>query len=278
VAALLALLAAALFGLGDFCGGLASRRIGALRVVASTHIIGLVLILVAAPFMAEAFSVDALALGALAGTFGMVGIGLLYRGLGRGPMAVVAPITAVNSAAIPVVWGLAFGEHLSPLHLAGIVTGLIAIVLVSRIPGAATAVPRGLVLESMLAGAGFAAFFIVIDAAQDQTAPWPLVGARIASVLLALALLTFRGGSPLPARTEGVAGLVVATGVFDMAANLAFLLAVNTGLLSLVSVLAALYPATTVVLARVVLNERMRRSQIIGMFGAIASVALISLG
>ena len=278
MAALLALLAATLFGLGDFCGGLASRRISVLRVVAATHIIGLVLILVAAPFMAEAFSVDALALGALAGTFGMVGIAFLYRGLGRGPMAVVAPITAVNSAAIPVVWGLAFGEQLSPLHMVGIVTGLIAIVLVSRIPGGATAVPRGLVLESMLAGAGFAAFFIVIDAAQDKTTPWPLVGARIASVLLALALLALRGGPRLPARTEGVTGLIVATGVFDMAANLALLLAVNTGLLSLVSVLAALYPATTVVLARVVLKERMSRSQIIGMFGAIASAALIALG
>jgi drug/metabolite transporter (DMT)-like permease len=271
-------LAATLFGLGDFCGGLASRRISALRVVASTHIIGLVLILVAAPLMADAFSVEALAVGALAGTFGMVGIGFLYRGLGRGPMAVVAPITAVNSAAIPVVWGLAFGEQLSPLHVLGILTGLGAIVLVSRIPGGSIAVPRGLVLESMLAGAGFAAFFIVIDAAQDQTAPWPLVGARIASVLLALGLLALRGGLRLPTRREGVSGLIVATGVFDMAANVAFLLAVNTGLLSLVSVLAALYPATTVVLARVVLSERMSRSQVVGMFGAIGSVALIALG
>ena len=263
MAALLALLAATLFGLGDFCGGLASRRISALRVVASTHIIGLVLILVAAPLMADAFSVEALAVGALAGTFGMVGIGFLYRGLGRGPMAVVAPITAVNSAAIPVVWGLAFGEQLSPLHVLGILTGLGAIVLVSRIPGGSIAVPRGLVLESMLAGAGFAAFFIVIDAAQDQTAPWPLVGARIASVLLALGLLALRGGLRLPTRREGVSGLIVA---------------VNTGLLSLVSVLAALYPATTVVLARVVLSERMSRSQVVGMFGAIGSVALIALG
>jgi drug/metabolite transporter (DMT)-like permease len=193
-------------------------------------------------------------------------------------MAVVAPITAVNSAAIPVVWGLAFGEQLSPLHVLGILTGLGAIVLVSRIPGGSIAVPRGLVLESMLAGAGFAAFFIVIDAAQDQTAPWPLVGARIASVLLALGLLALRGGLRLPTRREGVSGLIVATGVFDMAANVAFLLAVNTGLLSLVSVLAALYPATTVVLARVVLSERMSRSQVVGMFGAIGSVALIALG
>ncbi|MBM16467.1 MAG: EamA family transporter [Acidimicrobiales bacterium] len=278
MAALLALLAASLFGLGDFCGGLASRRISALRVVASTHIIGLLLVLAAAPLMAEAFSVEALLLGALAGAFGMIGIGLLYRGLGRGPMAVVAPITAVNSAAIPVVWGLAFGEQLSTLHVLGILVGLLAIVLVSRIPGDATAIPKSLVLESMLAGSGFAAFFIVIDAAQDQTAPWPLVGARIASVLLTLALLALRGGPRLPLRMEGVTGLIVATGVFDMAANVAFLLAVNTGLLSLVSVLAALYPATTVVLARVVLSERMSRTQVLGMFGAVGSVALIALG
>ena len=160
----------------------------------------------------------------------------------------------------------------------GILVGLLAIVLVSRIPGDATAIPKSLVLESMLAGSGFAAFFIVIDAAQDQTAPWPLVGARIASVLLTLALLALRGGPRLPLRMEGVTGLIVATGVFDMAANVAFLLAVNTGLLSLVSVLAALYPATTVVLARVVLSERMSRTQVLGMFGAVGSVALIALG
>ena len=267
-----------MFGLGDFCGGMASRRVSPLRVVAATHIDGLILVVPAAFLMAETFTGRSLLVGGAAGVFGMIGIGFLYRGLGRGPMAVVAPITAVNSAAIPVVWGLAFGEHLSPLHILGILVGLSAIVLVSRVPGGSEAVPPGLVLEAMLAGAGFAAFFIVIDAAQDSTAPWPLVGARIASVLLASVAVLSRGGQVLPARGEGVTALVLLAGVFDMAANVAFLAAVNTGLLSLVSVLAALYPATTVLMARVVLKVKMSRSQVLGMFGAIGSVALIALG
>jgi|TARA_B100000959_G_scaffold101347_1_gene106981 drug/metabolite transporter (DMT)-like permease len=278
VAAFLALLAACLFGLGDFCGGLASRRIEPLRVVAYTSVIGLILVVAVAPFMANSFTTQSLTLGALAGVLGMIGVGLLYRGLGRGPMTVVAPITAVNSAAIPVVWGLTFGETLSSLHVLGILLGLLAIVLVSRSPDITMDRPRGLIAEATLAGAGFAGFFIVIDAAQDATAPWPLVGARIASMLLALAVLFAQGAPVLPTKLDRVGGLVVATGVFDMGANMAFLFAVNIGLLSLVSVLAALYPATTVILARVVLQERMSRSQILGMAGAVGSVALIALG
>lgn len=278
VAALLALASAVLFGCGDFCGGLASRRIDALRVVATSHIVGLGLVLAVAPLMADHFTTDALLVGGLAGVFGIVGIALLYRGLGRGPMAVVAPITAVNSAAIPVVWGLVFGERLSAMHVVGILVGLSAIALVSRVPGHAGPIPKGLVVESMLAGAGFAAFFIAIDAAQDATAPWPLVGARIVSVTLAIVTVVVRGGPLLPTRREGVAGIVVLAGVLDMVANVAFLVAVNRGLLSLVSVLASLYPAGTVILARTVLRERMSRAQVLGMVGAIGSVALIVAG
>ena len=278
MAALLALASAVLFGCGDFCGGLASRRIDALRVVATSHIVGLGLVLAAAPLMADHFTTDALLVGGLAGVFGIVGIALLYRGLGRGPMAVVAPITAVNSAAIPVVWGLVFGERLSAMHVVGILVGLSAIALVSRVPGHAGPIPKGLVVESMLAGAGFAAFFIAIDAAQDATAPWPLVGARIVSVTLAIVIVVVRGGPLLPTRRDGVAGIVVLAGVLDMVANVAFLVAVNRGLLSLVSVLASLYPAGTVILARTVLRERMSRAQVLGMVGAIGSVALIVAG
>ncbi len=278
MAAAYALISALLFGAGDFFGGLASRRTPVLVVVAASHVIGLCLIVAVAPLMAELFTVEDFLLGGLGGMFGMLGITCLYHCLGRGPMAVVAPITAVGSAAFPVLWGVGFGDHLSPLNILGILVGLVAILLVSRSPGHVGRVPAGLVLEAMLAGAGFGGFLIVLDATQSTTTPWPLVAARLVSVTLAVLLVLRSGRSPIPRRSDGAGTAILAAGVFDMTANLAYLMAVNRGLLSLVAVLSALYPATTVGLARIVLDERMSRTQVVGMIGAVGAVACIAGG
>ena len=155
MAAALALLSAVLFGAGDFFGGTAARRTHVLVVVAASHVIGLVMILAVAPAMADAVTSRDLVYGALAGLFGLVGIVCLYHCLGRGPMAVVAPTTAISNAVLPVLWGVAHGERLSTVNVVGVLLGLVAIGLISggtgiwRLAGA-TRVPPTLVLEAVL--------------------------------------------------------------------------------------------------------------------------------
>ena len=282
MAAVLALLSAVLFGAGDFFGGTAARRTHVLVVVAASHVIGLVMILTVAPVMADAVTGQDLAYGALAGLFGLLGIGCLYHCLGRGPMAVVAPTTAISNAVLPVLWGVAHGERLSAVNTAGVLLGLAAIGLVSGGAGIrrlvdAARVPPTLVLEALLAGGGFAGFYIFMAATTEASTPWPLVSARVVSAGLALLLLLRVGRSPIPKRAEGGAAVVFA-GLLDMAANLAILLAIHRGLLSLTVVLSSLYPATTVILARTVLNERMSRGQVAGVVGALVAVACIVAG
>ena len=282
MAAVLALLSAVLFGAGDFFGGTAARRTHVLVVVAVSHVIGLVMILAVAPVMADAVTGQDLVYGALAGLFGLLGIGCLYHCLGRGPMAIVAPTTAISNAVLPVLWGVAHGERLSAVNTAGVLLGLAAIGLVSGGTGIrrlvdAGRVPPTLVFEALLAGVGFAGFYIFMNATTEASTPWPLVSARVVSAGLALLLLLRVGRSPIPRRAEGGAAVVFA-GLLDMAANLAILLAIHRGLLSLTVVLSSLYPATTVILARTVLDERMSRNQVMGVAAALVAVACIVAG
>jgi len=284
MAALLALFSAIVFGAGDFFGGTASRRNHVLVVVAVSHVVGLLLILAVAPWMADEVTLEDLAYGLGAGLFGVVGIGCLYHALGRGPMAFVAPVTAVSNAALPVLWGIGFGERLNVLHLTGVLLGLLAIALVSRSAQATDgdgASPRpvtsGLLAECLVAGAGFGGFFICMDLTAEATTPWPLVSARVVSAGIALLLLARMRRSPIPRRGEGALAMMVA-GLLDMTANLAVLLAVHRGMLSLVAVLSSLYPASTVLLARYVLGERMSRTQMVGLVVALVAVAGIVSG
>ena len=284
MAAILALFSAIVFGAGDFFGGSASRRNHVLVVVAVSHVVGLLLILAVAPWMADEVTLEDLAYGLGAGLFGVVGIGCLYHALGRGPMAFVAPVTAVSNAALPVLWGIGFGERLNVLHLTGVLLGLLAIALVSRSAQATDgdgASPRpvtsGLLAECLVAGAGFGGFFICMDLTAEATTPWPLVSARVVSAGIALLLLARMRRSPIPRRGEGALAMMVA-GLLDMTANLAFLLAVHRGMLSLVAVLSSLYPASTVLLARYVLGERMSRTQVVGLVVALLAVAGIVSG
>lgn len=277
MAALLALVSSALFGAGDFLGGMAARRTPVLVVVAASHVVGLVLILSVAPLMADALTMRDLVLGAAAGLSGVVGIGCLYHCLGRGPMASVAPVTAVTNAAVPALWGVCFGERLGMVQVGGVLLGLASIVLVSRTPGSGSdrsPVTTGLLAEALLAGAGFGGFFILMDMTAEATTPWPLVSARVVSAGLALVLLARIGRSPIPRRDEA-RGAIVGAGFLDMTANLAMVVAVHKGMLSTVAVLSSLYPASTVLLARYVLHERMVRSQVFGLAVALAAIAAI---
>ncbi|MDH4170547.1 MAG: DMT family transporter [Acidimicrobiia bacterium] len=278
MAVALALLVAVFYGTGDFAGGLASRRASLLIVVLGSYVVGLVGVLVAAPVLAERPPTAAdFGWGAVGGLFGLAGIVLLYRGLARGPMSVVAPLSAVSSAMVPLIWGLVDGERLSGLAGVGVALGLLSIVLVSAERRRPDQVPviRRTVIEALLAGVGFGTFFVFLDLADDGSAPWPVVGARTLTVSLALlAAIRLRPSRP----AAGVWWAIAAAGVFDVAANVTFLLATAEGDLAVVSVLSSMYPAATVLLAWTILRERISGVQVAGLALAAVAISLVGVG
>ncbi|MFG1700402.1 EamA family transporter [Nonomuraea sp. NPDC049309] len=272
---ILATACAIVYGTADFFGGLATRRSRVLSVVVLSQAAGLALILVLLPLLPGSYGTLALSWGLAAGLAGAAGLVLFYRALATGVMSVVAPTTAVTSAALPVVFGLATGDRPGVWALVGVALALGAVLLVSQEgKGGGQVTPRS-VLVSLAAGAGFGGFFILLSMAPGDSGLWPLVGARLSSVsVVALpALVTGRGLRP----GAGSLPVIVAAGVLDMAANVLYLLAQRDGLLSLVAVLVSLYPASTLVLANRVLGERLRAVQIAGVACALAAVALIAV-
>jgi drug/metabolite transporter (DMT)-like permease len=280
MAILLSLGAALAYGAADFAGGLVTRRTHVLTVVFLSQGIGSAVFALLFPLFPDApASSSALGWGALAGAGGASGVSLLYRGLARGRMSVVAPVTAVVAAGAPVAFGLLIGERPSRLALAGVLVALIAVVLISSVPEAGSSGPARRVAglpEAVGAGVAFAAFFILLDRAGPDSGLWPLVGARVASLAIIGTALVATRRLPRPGR--GTLSTIAAVGALDVAANQLFLLATRSGLLSLVAVLTSMYPASTVLLARTVLNERLARPQVIGLGCAAAGVGLIALG
>lgn len=275
MAALLALCSAGVYGIGDFFGGLASRRASADAVVLWSHVVGLLLVVASLPLVEGELRGGDLALGAVAGLAGAAGVGLLYRGLSIGPMGLVAPVTALLAAALPVAVGLVSGDDPSTPVLAGMGLALVAIVLVSAEGGGRwrPSDPRPLVL-ALGAGLGFGLFFVVISHAGDDAGTWPLLGARAASVaLLGSLAVAGRVERTVPA---AVRPHTAVAGALDVTANLLYLLAVRQGLLSVVALLSALYPVSTVLLARLVLRERFVPVQRIGMAAAVIATALMT--
>ena len=291
MAALLALSAAMAYGVGDFLGGVAARRESPSAVVLWSHIVGLGMLVAVAPLIGGEPTPEAFAAGAAAGLLGGAGVALFYRGLAVGSMSVVAPIAALLSAAVPVVAGLASGERPSPAAGLGIALALGAVVLISREAapdGTGTggpAVPREDVaghrrrqIEALglavAAGLAFGLFFVVISHAGNDTGVWPLVGARMASVSLFALLGAAKVTSAAPPR--GAAAAAVGCGLLDAGANVFYVLALGHGLLSVVAVLTALYPAGTVLLARYVLGEQLTPVQRAGLGLAAVAAVLIA--
>ncbi|MCT9933538.1 DMT family transporter [Planotetraspora sp. A-T 1434] len=271
----LATACAVIFGTADFFGGLATRRSRVLAVVVLSQLGGVLLIAALIPFLPGRPSTAALLWGMASGVAGAAGIVLFYRGLATGMMSVVAPTTAAASMAVPVIFGLVTGERPSVVALAGVALGLLAVVLVSRSPGGAASGARlGPLANALASGAGFGGFFILLKLSPADAGGWPLLGARIASITLVvlLAFVTRRNLRPIP----GTLKVTVAAGVLDMGANVLYLLAAQRGMLSLVAVLVSLYPASTLLLARYVLGERLSPVQITGVGFALGAVALIA--
>ena len=254
-----------------------------MRVVAVSQLYGLTLIAVLLPvFPPDAFLVSDLLWGAAAGIVGGVGLVALYRGLSQARMGVVAPVAAGVGATIPGVFGLLSGERPSVVASAGVVVALVAIFVIGWPAGPAGNEGNPLrirdrgIPEAIIAGTGFGAFFIFLSNASVGSGIWPLLGARLGSLALLWLLLAALGGTvSLRAETNP---LILGAGLVDVTANALFLYATRSGLLTLVAVLSSLYPASTVLLARVVLNERLSRLQKGGVALTLIGMALIAAG
>lgn len=270
---LLAAASALSFGVADFLGGLATRKNSVVTVAAVSSVVALGVAGLATVAIDGDPLFGDLVWGAASGLAGIIGIGLLYWALSRGPVRVVAPITAIVSAVVPFVVGVTLGERPGWLGTLGAFVALASIPLVTA-PSASDHrhAARSTVIAAAASGLGFAAFFVLIAQTSDASGMWPLVAAKTASVLLtvplALGVRTRPGGAGW--RQASLAGAV------DMLANVFFVLAVRTGLLSIVTVVTSVYPAVTVVLARFILNERFGTLQKAGMAGSLAGLVLIA--
>ncbi len=275
--ALLALGGALSWGIGDFIGGIAARRIAVLTVLAVSQAIGLVGVVLWVLLARDPFpGVPELLPAALAGLAGAVGLGALYRGLALGAMGIVAPISAA-SPLVPLAVDAGRGIVPAAVQVLGVVLVLAGIVTLSREPSSGNrrmAAGAGL---AVLAALGFGLFVVGIDAGADESAPWAVVAARSASVTLAVAAaLLITRTSLRPPRT--LVPALVAVGVFDTGANVLVAFATTKGAAGIVAVLSALYPVVTVLLARLLLGERLSASRRVGGVVALAGAALVAAG
>lgn len=273
---LLALGAALGYGLSDFVGGLAARRTSAWPV-AFMSVVGALVgsILIALVTDGHATGVD-LAWGALAGVGSGLGGAFLYRGLAAGRMGVVAPVSAVGAAILPVAVGVSTGERPELLVWLGVAAAIPGIWLVSREPGGDGSLAAGLV-DGILAGLGFGLLFAAIGQVPEGAGFWPLAVAQASALPAVVLVATALGASWRPtARSEVTGGLLA--GALASVAALGFLLATQSGLLTVAAVLTSLYPAFTILLAATVLREPIHRGQALGLAFCGACVALVAAG
>jgi drug/metabolite transporter (DMT)-like permease len=280
IAIILAALSGLVWGTGDFAGGKASQRAPALNIVvlskaASLPLLGLYLVLVPGALRPATFG-----WGLVAGVCGVLGMIIFYRALSGGAMAIVAPISAVTSALVPLAIGLLTERMPGTLPLVGAVCAIVAIALVSLAPSREGAsINARLVVMALASGSGFGLFFVFLnkagDAAGGHAGLWPVLGAHTASLILGGALMLRRRDRPVLPR-GGTAAWTIGAGVLDMTANALYLVAVQGGLLSIVAPIASLYPVTTVLLAMLVDRERVRPIQLAGLGLAATALVLVA--
>jgi drug/metabolite transporter (DMT)-like permease len=268
------LTSAACWGAGDFCGGLATKRTQVYRVIISSQLVSLLLLLVLAIVLREPLpAFDHLLLAGVAGIIGAIGMLALYRALAVGQMGVAAPVSAVVAAGVPVVVGSFIEGPPSVAQLIGFGLALVAVWFISR-TGSSTIRWRDLGLP-IIAGLGFGTFYVMIGSAGQEAVWWPLVAARIGS-LSALFVVTLIKRQPRLVERQSLK-LIILIGVFEVGGNACYILARQAGRLDVAAVLASLYPAVTVWLAWFFLKERMYRLQSIGVLAALAAIVLISI-
>lgn len=263
------------WGSGDFGGGLLTRRTPLFGVVLASQLVGTAVALILAVVRGESAPLPAdIAWSVVGGLAGGIGISALYQGLAVGRMGIVAPITGVIAAVIPVVAGIVFEGLPTPLVMVGIGLAFVAVVLVSRVSDDRTG-PSGVGL-ALLAGIAIGALGVAIAQISDGHVFGPLTILRATEALLigAIVLLGHRAWRPDLRLWPALAGV----GILDMAGNGTFILAVQAGSLAVAAVLSSLYPITTVVLASVFLHERVTRAHAAGIALAVAAIACIAAG
>jgi drug/metabolite transporter (DMT)-like permease len=277
LAALLALGASLAWGVGDFLGGVKARVLPSLLVMAASQPFGLAALGIAVAVRGTGIPGNEVAWSALSAVLGTVGLFAFYRGMAAGAISVVAPIAAL-AAGIPVIWGVAVsGDHVSGLQAIGFIAavgGSVAASLELRPERAQVAAGVGWALLAML---GFGGYFVSMHAASSEDWLWPAFLFRCTSVTIVISLALARRLRPTGLRGHWPA--LIAIGFLDTGGNALYAAASSShGLLSVVSVLASLYPVVTVLLARLLLGERVQRTQDAGVLLVLAGVVLITAG
>lgn len=278
MAVVLGLLVATFFGFGDFCGGMASKQMSSLRVLVRAQPFAMVASLAVAIVVGGHPTTADIVRALIVGVVSVGGLGLLYRGLAIGPMGVVAPLTAAGSAVIPVTWGLIKGEELTLVTGTGVCVILIAIVLLARSgdTGAASKVHAASILLALAAGGCFGTGISLLASTSKHGGVWPAVFERIS--LLAVALVLARATRQPKVRiTRATAVFVAGNVIGDVTATVLLIVATRRGLLAIVAPLQALYLAVTVLLARMVLHERLRHIQRVGMVLALGGIIALAM-
>ncbi len=282
MAAVLALLAAFSYGLGDFAGGLGSKRGSPWMVALVSQLAGAVSVAVLALLLPGSPTAADFAWALLAGGFAGFGTLFLYRGLARGRMGVVSPVSGVGAALVPVLVGLAAGERPSSLVWLGMLAALPGIWLVSRIPEEYDVGDHGSgLLDGVLAGAGFGGMFAAIAQVDEEAGYLPIVLDQFVGGVVLLVVAVALRVDWVPRLRDGQAAAVAAgvfAGVLAGASTALFLAARHAGHLVVAGVLTALYPAFTVLLAALLLRERVHRSQAVGLGLCLACIALVVAG
>lgn len=280
----LGMLAALAWGSGDFIGGLLSRRVSAFVVVFAVDVVGLIGLSASAVMIAEPLPTGPdLVFSAAAGVIGAVAITIFYRGLALYPMGLMAPLTALLTGLVPVLFGMALEGFPRPVTLAGMGLALVATWLITGSNGGLRMLSqsgRQSLVYPAAAGLGFGLFFVLFDQISAGAVFWPIAAARLAAVILIgliLALRARNSRTSLKNLPGSLLGILFLGGIFDAGGNVFFVLAAQAGRLDISSVLASLFPAATVTLAWIFLKENLDRRQLVGVAAALGAVVLISL-
>jgi drug/metabolite transporter (DMT)-like permease len=275
-AVILALGSSLAYGLTDFLGGLAARRIHIFMLGAFTQPLGLVLLLVIAPLASGTLSAEAWFWGVVSGVGGAIAYLVFFQALAIGPMSVASPISALIAVVLPVLAGVAFGERLPVWGWVGIAVGMLAICLVSRVhEDAPHPVTRKMLVLAILAGIFISIFLVALERAPSDSGLWPLVVVRIVTSIVFILAVAIAGVRQRPTRDVLALGWI--STVLDVIATALFMLATREGLLTVVAVITGLYPAATVVLARWFLGEHLQLVQRVGLGLAATSVTVLAV-
>ncbi len=277
MAVLLSLLAAVAYGLSDFVGGVASKRVNAWTIAFVGQVGGAVPVLVAGVLDDGALTRGVVAWTVLAGLGNGLGTAFLYRGLSSGRMGVVAPVSGVGAALLPIVVGLATGERPSALVWLGILTAAPAIWLVAREPGSSGPTPRGSgLVDGILAGVGFGTLFAALAQVPEEAGLLPLAVNQLVAAVVVVSVASALRQAWVPRRPAALLGVV--SGCLGAAATGLFLVATRGGHLTVAAIITSLYPAFTVVLAATVLREHVHKAQAVGLGLCAVTVVLVALG